>query len=87
MSNPSSIVELGRAEVSAQNEGLARTLKGARPRLMQAVAEIKSNLSTIADRQSILRSLSWHFCAGCGIFPRTRPHLTNPGTMAGLGAA
>lgn len=48
MSNPSSIVELGRAEVSAQNEGLARTLKGARPRLMQAVAEIKSNLSTIA---------------------------------------
>jgi hypothetical protein len=49
MSNPSAIVELEEGDVSAQNEGLARRLKGARPRLMQAVAEIKSNLSKIAD--------------------------------------
>jgi len=36
---------------------------------------------------SILPLLSWHFCAMRGIFPRTRPHLTNPGAMAGPGAA
>jgi hypothetical protein len=55
---------------------------------MQALAEIKSNLSTFADEpERFLQFLSWHFCAMRGIFPHTRPHLTNPGAMAGLGAA
>jgi len=38
----------------------------------------------LRQAESVWQLSFTHYCAGCGIFPHTRSHLTNPRAVAGV---
>jgi len=89
-SNPAAIVGRRRREFFALHVGVSRVVKGRGPQLRQAVCAERIIFFHFRRRsRSGFEFPLPTFVPGRGIFPRSRPHLTNLGAVAriaGVGA-